>query len=146
MDLNDVIIFTGRVNIKEYMPILDVIVLTSISEAQPLVILESYACATPVVASDVGSCRELVEGVGDGFGNGGIITKPVSPRETADAIIQLYENPELRRQYGLNGLERVKVIYRRQAVFEAYDEIYNLALMKSRGELEQIGLQVQENM
>ncbi len=146
LDLNDVIIFTGRVNIKEYMPILDVIVLTSISEAQPLVILESYACATPVVASDVGSCRELVEGVGDGFGNGGIITKPVSPRETADAIIQLYENPELRRQYGLNGLERVKVIYRRQAVFEAYDEIYNLALMKSRGELEQIGLQVQENM
>ena len=52
----------------------------------------------------------------------------------------------MRRQYGLNGLERVKVIYRRQAVFEAYDEIYNLALMKSRGELEQIGLQVQENM
>lgn len=142
LGLQKATIFTGRVNIKEYMPIIDVVVLTSISEAQPLVILESYACITPVVSSDVGSCRELVEGVGDGFGKGGIITKPVSPRETADALIYLYEHPEMRIQMGKNGLERTKVIYSRQAVFEAYDEIYELALQKAAGELEQIGLKV----
>lgn len=142
LDLKEQCIFTGQVNIKEYMPRLDVIVLTSISEAQPLVILESYACATAVVASDVGSCRELVEGKGDGFGDGGIITKPVSPRETADAIIYLYEHPDQRKQYGLNGLERAKVLYSREAVFDAYDEIYQTALQKSRGESEQLGLKV----
>ena len=144
LGLEEQIIFTGRVNIKEYMPILDVIVLTSISEAQPLVILESYACATPVVSSDVGSCRDLVEGVGDGFGHGGIITKPVSPRETADAIIQLYEDREMGKQYGLNGLERTRVIYSRQAVFEAYDEIYRISLQSSQGKDVQIGLHVEE--
>ncbi len=142
LGLKEQIIFTGQVNIKEYMPILDVIVLTSISEAQPLVILEAYACATAVVSSDVGSCRDLVEGVGDGFGNGGIITKPVSPRETADAIIYFYENPDVLKQYGLNGLERTKVIYSRKAVFEAYDEIYQISLQSARGEDVQIGLHI----
>ncbi len=142
MDLEQCCLFTGQVNIKEYMPIIDVIVLTSISEAQPLVILESYACATPVVASDVGSCRELVEGVGDGFGKGGIMTRPVSPRETADALIYLYEHPEERKQFGRNGMKRAEVIYSRSAVFEAYDEIYELALANASGEDEQLGLKV----
>jgi len=144
LDLDHSCIFTGRVNIKKYMPMLDVIVLTSISEAQPLVILESYACATPVVASDVGSCRELVEGDGDGFGSGGIITKPVSPRETADAVIYLYEHPEERRQYGLNGLKRAKVLYDRSAVFEAYDEIYQQTLLKTKGEIEHLSLKLKK--
>ena len=41
---------------------LDVVVLTSFSEGQPLVILEAYAWGVPVVATDVGACREMIEG------------------------------------------------------------------------------------
>ena len=36
--------------------------LTSISEAQPLVILEAGAAGVPTVATDVGACREMIEG------------------------------------------------------------------------------------
>ena len=39
-----------------------ILVLTSISEALPLVILEGFANGVPAVATDVGSCRELIEG------------------------------------------------------------------------------------
>ena len=46
----------------EYYRKIDLLVLTSISEAQPLVILEANCAGIPVVASDVGSCRELIEG------------------------------------------------------------------------------------
>ncbi len=128
LGLQEYIVFTGRVNIKEYMPRIDMIVLTSISEAQPLVILESYACETPVVATDVGSCRDLVEGVDDGIGPAGIITKPVSPRETAEAIMRLCADPRLRSEMGKNGLERIRKHYNSTAVFRTYARLYEQIL------------------
>lgn len=131
LNLKSGIIFTGRVNIKEYMPQIDMIVLTSISEAQPLVILESYACATPVVATDVGSCRDLVSGIDDEFGPGGIITKPVSPKETANAIIELCADSEKRRKMGENGLARIRKYYSSTMVFRTYGRLYNQILEES---------------
>ena len=58
----DNVIFTGRVDIVTYMENLDFTILTSISEAQPLSVLESLASGRPCVTTDVGCCRELLEG------------------------------------------------------------------------------------
>lgn len=124
LGMTDSIIFTGRVNIMDFMPEIDIVVLTSISEAQPLVILESYACQTPVVATDVGSCRELVEGIQDDYGIAGIITKPVSPRETADALLRLCEDAELRKLYGMNGYNRAMNVYHSKIMFKTYNKLY----------------------
>ena len=52
--------FTGRVNVKDYLGKMDFTLLTSISEGQPLTILESYAAHKPVIATDVGNCQELI--------------------------------------------------------------------------------------
>ena len=54
--------FTGRVNIKEYLKKMDFMILTSISEGQPLSILESMAAGKPCVTTDVGCCKELLGG------------------------------------------------------------------------------------
>ncbi len=51
------VVFTGRVNIKDYLGKMDFTLLTSISEGQPLTILESYAAHKPVIATNVGNCR-----------------------------------------------------------------------------------------
>ena len=73
--------FTGRVNVVEYMRKLDFTVLTSISEGQPLSVLESFAAARPCVTTDVGCCRELLEGEeGDDFGTAGFYVPPDVPR------------------------------------------------------------------
>lgn len=64
--------FTGRVNVKDYLGKMDFTLLTSISEGQPLTILESYAAHKPVIATDVGNCRELIYGSNDDFGEAGI--------------------------------------------------------------------------
>ena len=66
------LIFTGRVNVVEYMEKLDFTILTSISEGQPLSVLESLAARRPCVTTEVGCCRELLEGApGDDFGVAG---------------------------------------------------------------------------
>ena len=60
LQLEDTLIFTGSVDVRDYFGIIDVLALTSLSEAQPLVILEAGAAGIPSVATDVGACREMI--------------------------------------------------------------------------------------
>ncbi len=61
--LERVVTFEGRVpDIMDYYPRADVFALTSISEAQPLALLEAGAAGRPIATTDVGSCREILAG------------------------------------------------------------------------------------
>jgi len=71
------IIIPGTVKTTSYLEKIDFTILTSISEGQPFAVLESMAAKRPVVTTDVGSCRDLIEGdVGDNFGYAGICVPP----------------------------------------------------------------------
>lgn len=125
LNLQDDIEFTGLVDIREYMKIIDVMVLTSISEGQPLVILEAMASQIPFVASDVGACREMIEGSDeDKLGPAGIVTKPVSPSQTADAIVRILEDPQKARAMGEAGRKRVERYYAKEMMVDEYRKIY----------------------
>jgi len=66
-------------------------------------ILEAGAAGIPVVASDVGACRELIEGRSEEdqrLGPSGIVTRFAAPEETAAAIARLARDRELRRRMG----------------------------------------------
>ena len=79
------------------MPQIGLVVLSSISEALPLVILEGYAAGVPTVSTDVGSCRQLVEGLDDedrALGSSGGVVVPIAdPQALADAAIALLNDP-----------------------------------------------------
>lgn len=98
LGLEHTLTFTGQAKVDDYLPLIDVLVLTSISEAQPLVMLEAGAAGIPMVATDVGSCRELIEGTAEEtphLGAGGIVTPLASPASTADAVYTLLSDPAL---------------------------------------------------
>ncbi|WP_298089699.1 GT4 family glycosyltransferase PelF, partial [uncultured Sphingomonas sp.] len=117
--------FTGRVRIEDWMARIDLLVLTSLSEAQPLVILEGGACGIPVVAPDVGSCREMIEGRGgDDAGHGGIVTPLVSPAATAAGILAIAGNPARRREMGETMRDRVRRDYDHGTIIRAYRTLY----------------------
>ena len=116
--------FTGRVNVKEYLGRMDFTILTSISEGQPLTILERYAGHKPTIATDVGNCRELIYGNDDGFGAAGILTHIMNLEEIAQAMIDLAIDPEKRRQMGEAGYKRVTSFYRIEQMKETYKQIY----------------------
>ncbi|WP_421902750.1 GT4 family glycosyltransferase PelF [Maridesulfovibrio sp.] len=127
LHLEDVVEFTGKVRVTDYLPKLDVIVLTSISEAQPLVIMEANCAGVPAVASDVGSCRELLEGrtVADqALGPSGIVTKVADPVSTGEAILKILTSPILRSKMSKAGIERVKTFYKESDLNETYLNIY----------------------
>ena len=116
--------FTGRVNVREYLGRMDFTILTSISEGQPLTILESYAAGKPVIATDVGNCRELIYGNDDGLGAAGILTHIMNIEEIAQAMIRLAENPDECERMGQAGLKRVNGFYRIEQMKEVYKNIY----------------------
>lgn len=116
--------FTGRVNVIEYLGRMDMTILTSISEGQPLTILESYAAKKPVIATNVGNCSGLIYGENDDFGEAGIVTHIMNVEEIAQAMVELAVNPEKRKKFGENGYRRLMAKYKIGDMRETYKRIY----------------------
>ncbi len=127
LGLDSVVEFLGSVPPEQYYATLDVLVLTSISEGQPLVILEAGSCGVPVVATDVGACRELLEGRSEedkSIGASGIVTPIASPHQTAQAILKILKNESLKKQLGAAAVRRIGRFYREADVLEQYHLLY----------------------
>lgn len=123
MQIKDVI-FTGRINTSEYIGKMDFTILTSISEGQPLTILEGYAAHKPAIATDVGNCRGLIYGEDDPYGPSGIVTHIMNVEEIKEAILFLANNPETCKEYGENGYKRLIIRYTIVDMKNTYDGIY----------------------
>ncbi|KJJ83872.1 lipopolysaccharide N-acetylglucosaminyltransferase [Candidatus Omnitrophus magneticus] len=133
-NLNGVLKFTGKVNTKEYYPKMDLIVLTSLSEGQPLVMLEAYSWGIPVVTTDVGACPELVYGGTDEdklLGESGIITSVCNPLETAGAIIKILSDNSAREKMSKVAKTRVEKYYSMDEMIREYAELYNNHVMSA---------------
>jgi polysaccharide biosynthesis protein PelF len=127
LGIADTVRFTGQVDVMQYFPRIHVNVLTSLSESQPLSVLEAGAAGIPTVASNVGSCREILFGRYDehpALGPGGIITDVSSPEQTAAAIGELLSDQDRRRKLGLTMQQRVQRYYDLALVDRAYATIY----------------------
>ena len=118
------VVFTGRVDIRDYLGWMDFTILTSISEGQPLTILESYAAHKPVIATDVGNCRELIYGDKEGEKPAGILTHIMNLEEISEAMVELAENDKMRKDMGEAGYERVMAGYKVQDMKQVYRGIY----------------------
>lgn len=97
---------------------------TQLNEAAPLVPLQAMACATPVIASDVGTLREMIGLNGDA---GGLFVPSGSPPELADAIRRVISNPSLRAELSRHAYDRVEAKYTLKRMIERTVEVYEIA-------------------
>ena len=119
------LVFTGRVDIVQYMRKLDFTILTSISEGQPLSVLESFAARRPCVTTDVGCCRELLNGKeGDDFGCAGYCVPPMYRDGLAAAMEKMCESRRRRIRMGKSGQARTKAYYRHERMISEYRKLY----------------------
>ena len=130
--LSDKIKLFGHSDIKKILPKSALQTLSSISEGMPLVILEGFAAGVPCVATDVGSCKDLIEGgINEddiNIGIAGAITGIADPQALADQYIRLldFDNGAWKKAQTA-GLNRVKKYYRQELFLEDYRNIYNEA-------------------
>jgi glycosyltransferase involved in cell wall biosynthesis len=119
--------FAGSRKVTEELWKMDTLVLTSLSEGLPFVILEAFAVGIPCISTDVGSCRMVIEGNGSAEDDkpAGYITRVGMPHETADAILKLLGDRENCERLGQNGLDRVVSLYRQSEIMAQSETIYH---------------------
>jgi glycosyltransferase involved in cell wall biosynthesis len=127
LGLGATIQFLGRVpDVMEYLAQADVIALTSISEAQPIALLEAAATGLPAVTTDVGSCREIIEGF-DGdpvIGRGGFVVDACNPKAAAQALAAILLDDEMRADMGRVMQQRIANVYHKDRIRRLYEDLY----------------------
>jgi glycosyltransferase involved in cell wall biosynthesis len=119
--------FLGFQKIEDVLPKAGVLVLSSISEGLPLVLLEGFAAGVPAVATDVGSCRQLMHGLpGEdaAIGAAGRIIGIADPEALAAAALELLGNPAAWREAQAAGIARVERYYSQERLFAEYRALY----------------------
>lgn len=127
LNLGEKLKFIENKAMVELLPQIDVLVLSSISEAMPLTVLEAFAGGVPVVCSNVGSCSELIFGRGEediAIGPAGIIVPPSQVDKLAEGIIKLTTDSSLYAACSEAGLKRVKKYYDEDMMVDAYYALY----------------------
>jgi glycosyltransferase involved in cell wall biosynthesis len=124
--------FLGFQNPKDIFPKTGILTLTSISEGMPLVILEGFAAGLPAVATDVGSCRQLIYGGLNeediNIGKAGEVVPIANPEKLANAYIELLTDEEKWNAYQKSALTRVNKFYRKEQFLDNYRKIYKEVL------------------
>lgn len=123
LEVEDVI-FTGRVNVKEYIGKMDFLILSSLSEGQPLVILEGFAAKKPYIATNVGDCSGMIYGEKDQLGDAGMVVPIMNADKMSKAMVKLAQNEEMRLNMGINGYNRVNKFYQNEKVYQDYLDMY----------------------
>jgi glycosyltransferase involved in cell wall biosynthesis len=134
--LSDRVHFPGlRPDIADVLASLDVLVLTSLWEGLPRVLVEAAACGIPAVTFEVEGAREIVK---DGV-NGYIVpSKDVG--QLAARVISLLVNPERARGMGVAGSEFVhqdwsveSMVREITAVYDRLSSVHNSSTAPGRG-------------
>ncbi len=131
LDLGDNVKFLVFQKTTDLLPQVGLVVLSSISEALPLVLLEGYAAGVPAVSTDVGSCRQLIYGLDDedrALGASGEVVGIADPQALADAALRLLTDNAAWHRAAQAGITRVERYYTHPVMFARYQAVYDRAL------------------
>jgi len=95
-------------------------------ESFGMVLTRAFACATPVVASDIGGYREVIEP------GTGVLVPPRDPGALADALVALLEDEERRRAIGIAARELAIERYSWDRIARRLVEIYEHVTGRAR--------------
>jgi len=122
LELESSVSFIGTIKEEkkyEFIKSHKILVLPSIKEYTPGVLLEAQALGVPVIATRVGAVPEMVID-----GETGILVEPSDELELARAVEVLIGNHELRKRFSLNARKFVKN-FTLEAAVDKLEVLYN---------------------
>lgn len=104
---------------RKLLKLSDIFVLCSHFEGLPITIIEAMASCLPVIASNVGGVRELVEDNKTGF-----LLHQQSPAELAKKIIYLLKNKNEAQKFGKLGKTKAEKEFSVSTMVKQYQNLY----------------------
>jgi len=113
--------FYGRIPQKEIPRTInqhDLLVLPTLVESFPNVLLEAMACGKPIIATNIYGIPEIVKDQQEGF-----LIKPKDSKELKEKIEDIMNHPEQARKMGLRGIETARLYDSKKQVEEMYQAL-----------------------
>ena len=127
-----VVEFRGAVNdARSFLQVCDVLLISSVTEGLPLVLLEAMSCGVPVVATDVGSIREAL-------GDAGRVCPVGDVEAMARQLGDLLESPGVALEAGQRGRARAIERYSMTEMVARYREVL-LGNLRRKGQVSAFG-------
>lgn len=124
LGLRERVRFLGhRADARALIGLLDVLVVPSLTEGTPLIVLEAMAAGVPVVASAVGGIPDQVRQDKEG-----LLVPPDDTAALGDALLELLQDPEAARLLGEAGRQRADSGFAHAAMVRKTEAVYQAAL------------------
>jgi glycosyltransferase involved in cell wall biosynthesis len=134
LGIADCVHFLGnRADVPELLNLLDVFLLTSHNEANPVSILEAQACGKPVVATQVGSIAESVR-----EGSSGYLVDPGDELQMAHHVTSLLLDPAKAEHLGNAGRQNVIENWSIDRMVAGYETLIETIYRRKTGEVGQV--------
>ena len=116
-----------RPDARALIELLDVLVVSSLSDGTPLVVLEAMAAAVPVVGSAVGGIPDQIRHEREG-----LLVPPGDLVALGDALLRLLRSPTYARRLGEAGRQRAAADFGYGTMLRQIEAVYRNALRAPR--------------
>lgn len=132
LGLQDRVLLIGHVaDARPYFTVADALAISSITEGEPMVLLEAMAAGVPVVATSVGGIPEILTDH-----QTGLLVAPRNPQAIAGALAELLADRALSRSMAEAALEQIKSRYlsegRARSLLQLYERVYRSVQLQNR--------------
>jgi sugar transferase (PEP-CTERM/EpsH1 system associated) len=122
LDVRDIVFFPGEAaDTAPFYKAMDVFVLSSLSENFPNVLLEAMATALPIVGTDVGDVRYMVDG-----DSGGVIAKPGDASSLEKGMEDILRDMSAARAKGCFARKRAEELFSFERMVGSYEKLLDL--------------------
>lgn len=117
---NLIIDYRGSVdNVTDYLNSSDIFVLASYSEGLPNVLLEAGASGLPIISTNIGGSRDIIQ-----EGINGLLVEKGNINQIYNTINKLVENEKLRQELTLNSRETIVNRFSNKKIANQYENLY----------------------
>lgn len=123
----NIFLFPAAEDPTRFLAAMDVFAMPSLAEGLGLSLMEAMASALPVIGSDIGGIRSLIQN-----GINGILVKTADSREIAKAILDLLSFPDKARAMGKEAARFIRERYSLEKMILDTERLYSQCLEEKK--------------